>query len=266
MFSFFQKKGFIMSVNVNGANWKLPQKLIALSVSNVWNTAVNEWKLIAIEVLKQGEALHTCLCGHFPIRKICHVRNMQNGNESEIGNCCIKLFKENCPFVGVHKIFDSCDKLKKDPQSLVNLELIQYAYDREIISEWDKNFYKDIWRKRKITDSQFRVKMKINRKILLGIILSVGEMFRILKQDPNETAGPKLIELAYNNGIINKNNRDFYLDIWNINPDILSDRQKKYKRDLNIKITAASNLQYLMNTEENESLDLEETQIKESVA
>ena len=256
-----------MSAAVETKHWKLREELIALSESNNWQTAVQEWDLIAIEILEIGEELHTCLCGHYPIREVCHIKNRDNRNETEVGNCCVRFFEEHGAFVGAHKIFDGCHRLRQNPSSSANLELVNHAFHRGILTAWESNFYQDTWRKRKLTPGQIKAKININRKLLLGIVLSVGVMFRRIKEDPNNCyAGPKLINVAFQRGAIDEQGYSFYLNIWDQSPDKLTAKQKKYKYVLNKQITAASNMQHLNGSEEVGSSAMKEAKAEEAAS
>lgn len=123
-------------------HFKLIEEIIALSNSNSWDFAKLEWNF---EFAYYAEDLQTCLCGHFPIKNICVIRNKRNFNQTEVGNCCINKF------LGMedgNKIFTSIKKLKDDNSKNMSLEAIDYIYNKKGISEFEYNFYVDIHKKR----------------------------------------------------------------------------------------------------------------------
>lgn len=101
-------------------HYKLTDEIIKLSVSSYWNDAKLEWNF---EYAYQSEEPQTCLCGHYPIRNICVIRNQDNSNETEVGNCCINKF------LGIeegNKIFTSISRLKEDITKSMSAEVLDY--------------------------------------------------------------------------------------------------------------------------------------------
>ena len=140
--------------------FKLTEEILALSVSKSWNSAKNEWNF---EYAYYSEENQTCLCGHYPIKNICVIRNIKNKNSTEIGNCCINKF------LGIdegNKIFTSILKLKDDLTKSMSEEVVDYLKSKKIIDDYDYNFYKDILRKRILSERQLNIKKKINQKLL----------------------------------------------------------------------------------------------------
>lgn len=65
--------------------------IIAVSLSDTWESAVQEWDIIDCEEDKEAE--RQCMCGHEGIRYLFRIRNRFNGNEFDpIGSECIKKF------------------------------------------------------------------------------------------------------------------------------------------------------------------------------
>lgn len=78
-----------------------------------------------------------------------------------------------------------------------------------------------------------------NTKLIYGIaIRTVKAAYKKLNEDPafTTTAGPKLIEYAFEKRVLTEKNYDFYIKIWAENHRCLTEKQRKYKVDLNIKI------------------------------
>jgi hypothetical protein len=67
----------------------LSKQITERSVATTWDEAKLEWD---IHRLYNADSPQTCLCGHSPIKKICVIRNRENGKLAEVGNCCAKKF------------------------------------------------------------------------------------------------------------------------------------------------------------------------------
>jgi hypothetical protein len=151
------------------ANWKLPERLEALSTTQ-WPQALKEWKLKNVTLLSSGEESMRCLCGHTPIRELCKIRNTVNGNETILGNHCIELVtkdsRSDSGFSSVPKIIQAGQRIMVDPSKSANLELIDFAHDEHVITDWERDFYIDIRSKRKLTKKQLAVKERVNAKLV----------------------------------------------------------------------------------------------------
>lgn len=141
-------------------HYTLTKEILKLSVSKYWDTAKLEWNF---EYAYQSEELQTCLCGHYPIKNICVIRNTENDKETEVGNCCINKF------LGIdkgNKIFDSIKRLKEDLSKSLSAEVLEYLNDKKVISEFEYEFYTDTLRKRVLSQKQLKVRESVNQKFL----------------------------------------------------------------------------------------------------
>jgi len=141
------------------SEYKLFQEIIALSVANEWDLAKYEWKLV--DIIEADEPEY-CLCGHYPIKELCELRNFKNNNTTIVGNHCVNKFME----IKSNKIFESIKKLREDISKSANIETIDFLFEKDLISTWEKDFYSDIFRKRVLSENQLRKKIEVNRKIL----------------------------------------------------------------------------------------------------
>ena len=143
------------------AAFKLISEIIKLSESKEWEEAKEEWNLATVYEADEPE---TCLCGHFPIIELCIINNIHNNQTTTVGNCCVKKF------MGIRsdKLFTAIKKIKKEPTKSVNLELLEYAFGKAWINDWEFNFYDDILRKRVLTYKQEGIKKKLNARIMFG--------------------------------------------------------------------------------------------------
>jgi len=141
------------------SDYQLAIEIIKRSVNPTWELAKREWKLVEIE---EAEDYETCLCGHYPIRELCILKNKENGNSAVVGNCCVKKF------LGLpsNKIFQAVKRVRKDTAKSLNAETIQLAFNLDWINKWENDFYLDIMRKRVLTNRQRAKKLQINEKVL----------------------------------------------------------------------------------------------------
>jgi hypothetical protein len=142
---------------------RLTQEITALSQAKTWDRAKLEWDLESIFYEDEPD---TCLCGHFPINEICVLRNRINGNVATVGNVCVKKFMG----LPSDKIFQAVKRIRKDTEKSLNAEAITYALRRGWINQWEHDFYLSIYKKRNLTAKQWRKKIQVNRKLLMGII------------------------------------------------------------------------------------------------
>jgi hypothetical protein len=137
----------------------LHEHIIGLSEADEWQQARLEWELDSIY---QTEESQTCPCGQFPINEICVLRNRRNGNTTEVGNVCVNNF------IGLPstKLFASVRRVAKAPASSFSEEMIEYAYSKRVINDWELKFYVSIRTKRNLSPKQREKKEQINSKIL----------------------------------------------------------------------------------------------------
>lgn len=142
--------------------YRLTQEIIARSMSPLWDEAKLEW---ALNEVYEADEPETCLCGHFPIIELCILANRRNGNAATVGNCCVKKF------IGLpsDKIFQAVKRVRKDEAKSLNSEAIDHAYNKGWINDWEKDFYFNIMRKRKLTTKQRTKKLQINAKMLANM-------------------------------------------------------------------------------------------------
>lgn len=145
------------------SEYQLTTRLIDLSMGNTWDEAKFEWVL---ESVWREDEPDTCLCGHYPIIEICLLRNQKNGNSGIVGNCCVKKFT-NLPS---DLIFQAVKRIQDDIDRAINAETIDHAHEKGWINDWERKFYLDTWRKRKLSGSQQTKRRQINNKVLARIV------------------------------------------------------------------------------------------------
>lgn len=141
-------------------HYKLISEILKLSKSDYWDSAKNEWNF---EYAYYSEELQTCLCGHYPIKNICVLKNVINNSQTEVGNCCVNKF------LGIdegNKIFTSIKRLKEDPAKSMSPEVLEYLFNKKVVSDFEYRFYLDTIRKRKLSFRQLEIREKINQKLI----------------------------------------------------------------------------------------------------
>jgi hypothetical protein len=103
-----------------------------------------------------------CLCSKFPIGEICVLTNKKNGKVTEVGNCCVEKF------IGLESdiIFQGVKRVKDDNKKSLNKASIEFAFDKGWLTEWEHRFSLDTMRKRRMSDRQMAVRVRINEKVL----------------------------------------------------------------------------------------------------
>lgn len=167
--------------------YKLFNGIIHFSESDDWDNAKLEWKLF--DIFYSDNPI-SCLCGHYPIKELCELVNIKNNNHVIVGNCCVNKFTP----IKSGKLFKCTKKVKKDIESSLNPDIIDLAYERGRVNDWERNFYIDIWRKRKLTGRQTLYKLKINIKVL-SMIKVGGQRFVDEKYIGNVNLRIKNLEL-----------------------------------------------------------------------
>lgn len=142
------------------SQFHLTTELIKLSFSPIWDEAKLEWELIGVEKVSESDA-EECVCGKYPILEICTIKNKINNNTARVGNSCVKKFINESD-----KIFRSISQIKKSIDKSLNAETISFAFEKHWITQKDRNFYIDIFRKRNLSEKQSNWKTSINKKIL----------------------------------------------------------------------------------------------------
>jgi hypothetical protein len=141
-------------------SYKLIKEILSRSESKDWDSAKLEWDFVSVF---ESEVEETCLCGHYPIKNICIIENLKNGNSVEIGNCCVKKFID--VDIG-DKVILSRRRIKDDITKGLNEITLDYLYDNDIINDWEYNFSLNTKLKRRLSGKQSEVRKKINNKFL----------------------------------------------------------------------------------------------------
>jgi len=141
------------------SEYKLIEEILKVSKSKNWDTARLEWGLDSIDYSE--DEFETCSCGHYPIKELCFLVNKINGNKIMVGNCCVNKF-----ITSSDKLFKIREKVVQDISKSFNADYIDMMHNKKVITDWEYDFYLNIWRKRKLSEKQFSIKLKINKKIL----------------------------------------------------------------------------------------------------
>ena len=144
-----------------GLNKRFYDVLVKNSENKNWKKSINEWN---IKNIIEGEYTTKCICGHIIIQR-CVIVNKINNNELVVGNCCIKKIPS------FKKDFKAYKGLKDNK---LNQSLINLAFEKEIIDDWEYNFITETFRKNKmLSKKQIYYRDKIKEKIFGGLITNV---------------------------------------------------------------------------------------------
>ena len=132
-------------------------RILELSKADDWHVARKEWIVEEIYIADDPDA---CLCGHYPIRELCILYNAVTGAHATVGNCCVRHF------LGDNTVGRVLDAIKC---RRINGDLIEYAYNADIINGWEYSFLWSTWRKRALTRKQATVFDRLHKKIFLEI-------------------------------------------------------------------------------------------------
>ena len=83
-------------------------------------------------------------------------------NEARIGNCCIKKFFPLDTITLVREL----RRVEKNIGKSFSAKVIQYFYETKKINQWERKFYMDIYRRRRLSFKQMEIKEDINRRII----------------------------------------------------------------------------------------------------
>lgn len=156
------------------SEFKLAGEIIARSSGANWDEARLEW---ALDEVYESSEPETCLCGHNPIIELCILRNRINGGFATVGNCCVKKF------IGLPSdlIFQAGKRVSADAGRSLNAEAIAHAFEKGWIDAWDRDFYMNVMRKRRLSSKQRAQKERIN-------LVFVNRM-KLAAQRASSTAG-----------------------------------------------------------------------------
>lgn len=144
---------------------QLRASIVALSYARSWEEARHEWGLESIVQLDEGEPSETCLCGHYPIRELCFLRNQVNRHEALVGNVCVTRFFG----LGSNTIFDGFKRVALDPFKALNEAAALYSFERGWISEWELGFCENTRLKRVLSNKQLAKREEINQRLLARV-------------------------------------------------------------------------------------------------
>ena len=136
--------------------FKLLNRVLELSEADEWNEAIKEWEVIRVTEA-QGEDFGECTCGHYPIKEIIQMFNSKNSNEIIVGNCCVKKF---------YKIKDYDKVFKAVKKNKINRFMIDFAYKKGVMSDWNYGFLCDVWRKKKLSYKQAKIFDRLKEVVL----------------------------------------------------------------------------------------------------
>lgn len=150
-----------MSMSHNFENLK--DHILPLSWSPVFETARLEWDLVYIEI---SEEFDQCPCSQ-EIKEHCYIRNRLTGHQTYVGNVCINKFLG----IPTTNLFEGLRRIKGDLNAAPNEALIDHAHLCGYLHENELGFLRNTARKRTLSDKQLAWRQKINRRILLQLVV-----------------------------------------------------------------------------------------------
>ena len=135
----------------------LVKEILFLSENkNFFNSSKKEWYVYNLVESNEPES---CLCGKFPIKNLCYIKNNLNNNIALVGNCCVKHFDLNYDW-----FFNGVKRLKANLRPTG--QFIIYLHDKKIINEWEYIFLTDRENSKKKSIKQDLKEKQIINKIL----------------------------------------------------------------------------------------------------
>jgi hypothetical protein len=137
----------------------LSSHILSLSISPIWEIARREWTLVGVYMSETAERCH---CTQYPIYEICTIRNLKNGNETDVGNVCVKQF------VGIDSdpVFTCLRRIRGDICRPLGARAIEFFHEDGTLTDWEAGFLADTLRKRNLSHKQVQMRVKLNQKIL----------------------------------------------------------------------------------------------------
>lgn len=143
---------------------RLRTHILPLSVAPDFDTARQEWQLVAVEISEEWDH---CPCGQ-EIKEHCYIRNRRNGNTTYVGNVCINRFIQ----IDTGNLFEGLRRIAQDEYANANNDLIEHAYRMGYLyGEKEYRFLKQTVRSRTLSQAQLAWKRKINRRIVAQTIV-----------------------------------------------------------------------------------------------
>lgn len=140
----------------------LREEILKRSDAQTWQAAKKEWNMIYVTREESGTA--RCLCGHAPIKELCVIENLVNGNTAIVGNVCIHKFLGFRPDL----IIDSIDRIAEDDTRTISTDALAFLKVHDVLNPREYEFTEQRMHKNagKMSESQLNFRRSVNRKIL----------------------------------------------------------------------------------------------------
>lgn len=138
----------------------LRERILDRSYSTEWEAARLEWRLEQVTMCSLRHAVE-CLCTHFPIVELCHLRNERTGATAIVGNVCVQRF------LGIPSavLFRGFKRIGADPRKAASSAVIEYAARSGWLDEHERAFCERTIRKRNLSGPDMAMRMRINGKL-----------------------------------------------------------------------------------------------------
>ena len=134
-------------------------KILQASSSKDWETACREWEILQVYIADEPQK---CLCGHYPIKRICELVNKVTGSIEKVGSCCVTKFLPIKPEL----IISSVKRVRENSLASLKPEIIDLAYQLKIITPVEHNFYQKQKRRSNLNAPGKNLAREINLRIL----------------------------------------------------------------------------------------------------
>lgn len=148
--------------NEYGDGSRLIPAILAQSHSSAWNNARLEWWIACDIKLKSNETTH-CVCGTKLSASYCILVHQFDRNRLTLGRDCAKFFNR----IGPQDLCDGLPIVRLNPEVAFKGSVIQHLYGRQIIDQWERDFYVSTYCKKQLTFRQLEFRVRINEKITL---------------------------------------------------------------------------------------------------
>ena len=145
----------------------LSKHILALSDADSFTVAKFEW---AVDGVYFNDEWDTCPCGT-PIKELCYLKNIKNGNKTYVGNVCVKQFFN----IDKSSLFKALDRIRTASASRPNIELFEYAKSKGYLYNGNEEefYFSQIGKRRDLSIKQQDWLMKINRRIVSQTVVSI---------------------------------------------------------------------------------------------
>lgn len=145
----------------------LKQHILDLSEAKTFEDARKEWDFVSAHIYEDE---NYCPCGQM-IKEVCFLRNRINGEETYVGNVCVKRFMD---ITFDRNLFIGLKKIHLDNMARPNTAVIDYSMENGFLYSQDEYYFlMSIRRKRILSARRAHWLLLINRRIINKFVVRV---------------------------------------------------------------------------------------------